>query len=164
MPPRSEGEDNVASILDRLVDDDPGGAPEALPFVSQDARGLRRSVARDLEAMLNTRWETLSDIPVAFAEVGRSLLVYGMPDLTSFSLANARDRQRMRQLLERTIATFEPRLERVRVTVEPATKDHDAVLRFRVEAWLRTQPAPEQVAFDTLLQLDTSEYSVRGGG
>jgi type VI secretion system protein ImpF len=153
---------NVASLLDRLIDDDPTGPPEAIPFVAQDARELRRSVARDLEAMLNTRQEALAELPPAFEEVGRSLLVYGMPDLTAFSLANHRDRARMRQFLERAITTFEPRLERVRVIAEQSDRGHDQILRFRVEAWLRMQPAPEQVAFDTVLQLETKAYSVTG--
>ncbi len=35
-------------------------------------------------------------------------------------------------------------------------------MRFRVEGWLRLDPTPEPVAFDTVLQLTTREYTVQG--
>jgi type VI secretion system protein ImpF len=124
-------------------------------------RGLKRSVSRDLEAMLNTRQEALDEIPAEFAEVSRSLLTYGLPDFTSYSLMGTHDRARIRRQLEETIAVFEPRLERVRVTLEPP-REHDRALRFRVDAYLRVEPAPEPVVFDTVLQLHTQEYVVQG--
>jgi type VI secretion system protein ImpF len=36
------------------------------------------------------------------------------------------------------------------------------VLRFQIEALLKMDPAPEQVLFDTLLQLNSGEYQVKG--
>ena len=40
----------------------------------------------------------------------------------------------------------------------------ERVVRFRVEGWLRIQPAPEPVAFDTVLQLTTRDYVVQDRG
>ena len=55
---------------------------ETLPYRTDDVRGLRRAVARDLETLLNTRHEALEEIPESLEEVRRSLLVYGLPDFT----------------------------------------------------------------------------------
>jgi type VI secretion system protein ImpF len=109
----------LPSILDRLLDDAPNLQYEAIPNRFQDLRQVKEAVKRDIEALLNTRQETLDELPQSFTEVRRSLLVYGLPDCTALSLHNPQDHRRIRQALEYTIATFERRLERVRVTVEP---------------------------------------------
>jgi type VI secretion system protein ImpF len=150
----------VASVLDRLVDDQPGVGREPATDRFQDLAGLKRAVARDLEALLNTRQEILEELPPEFAEVNRSILTYGLPDFTSMSLRSDRDRNHMRRAVEQEITLFEPRLTRVRVTVEPPRK-HDQALRFRIEALLRVEPAPEPVTFDARLQIDTQAYVVR---
>ena len=164
MPSRREREPNIVpSLLDRLLDDEPGQTRETLPYRTDDVRGLKRAVARDLEALLNTRQETLQELPESFAEVRRSLVTYGLPDFTASSLLSLRDRTRMRRALEDTIAAFEPRLERIRITVEDP-EPHERSMHFRVEGWLRVEPAPEPVVFDTVLQLGTRSYVVQGAG
>ena len=76
----------VPSILDRLLDDEPEISTEPASTRIKNLRSLERSVARDLEALLNSRQETLQELPSEFKEVSRSLLTYGLPDFTSFSL------------------------------------------------------------------------------
>jgi len=164
MPSRREREPTIVpSLLDRLLDDAPGQTRETQPYRTDDVRGLKRAVARDLEALLNTRQEALEELPESFAEVRRSLVTYGLPDFTASSLLSLRDRTRMRRALEETIAVFEPRLERVRITVDDP-EPHERALHFRVDGWLRMEPAPEPVSFDTVLQLGTRSYVVQGSG
>ena len=151
----------VASVLDRLMDDEPGLSREPVPERTQSLRQLEGAVARDLEAMLNTRREALEELSEDFKEVNRSLVNYGLPDFTSYSLMGEKDRARIRRILEENIATFEPRLQRVRVTLE-AQREHDKALRFRVDALLRVEPSPEPVTFDAVLQLQNQEYQVQG--
>jgi len=151
----------VPSILDRLLDDEPEVLRESLPNRFQNVFQLKKAVARDLEALLNTRQELLEEVPSEFTEVGRSLVTYGLPDFSSFSLLNINDRNRIRRALEQAIATFEPRFERVRVNLEPP-REQDRTLRFRIEALLRIEPASEPVTFDAVLRLNTQEYMVQG--
>ena len=159
---RGDREPNiVASVLDRLMDDEPGLSREPVPERTQSLRQLEGAVARDLEAMLNTRREALEELSEDFKEVNRSLVNYGLPDFTSYSLMGEKDRARIRRILEENIATFEPRLQRVRVTLE-AQREHDKALRFRVDALLRVEPSPEPVTFDAVLQLQNQEYQVQG--
>jgi type VI secretion system protein ImpF len=151
----------VSSLLDRLLDDELGVAREPLHNRFQNLRQLKQAVARDLEALLNTRREALEEVPPEFAEVRRSLLNYGLPDFTSFNPLSENDRNQIRRGLEQAIALFEPRLTRVRVSLHP-WYEHERALRFRVEALLRVDPAPEQVTFDAVLRLNTQQYVIEG--
>jgi type VI secretion system protein ImpF len=151
----------LPSVLDRLLDDEPGTSREPIPNRFQNLRELKKAVTRDLEDLLNTRQELLEELPSEFAEVSRSLVSYGLPDFTSFSLLSKHDRNRIRRALEQAIANFEPRLARVNVTLEPP-REHDRAVRFHIEALLRLEPAPELVTFDAVLQLTTQRYVVQG--
>ncbi len=150
----------VASILDRLIDDDPTGI-EALPVRLQDLQQLKASVARDLEALLNTRQELFNQSAADFPEVDRSIVTYGLPDFSAFNLRSQRDRQAVQREVENAILKFEPRLAEVRVSLEPL-KEHDRNVRFRVDALLKMDPALASVSFDTVLRLNTQEYVVEG--
>jgi type VI secretion system protein ImpF len=146
------------SLLDRLVDLD-RGVPDR-PWISraESVRRLRTSVRRDLEWLLNTRRVAVS--PSSCRELNRSVWVYGLPDFTAYSLASASDRVRLLRDLEAAIRAFEPRLDGVRVV--PVEQERlAAALRFRIEAFLLVQPVPEQISFDTVLELSSGEYQVR---
>lgn len=157
--------DNSASLrssfLDRLLDDEPDVKQEPLSYYAQSIHQIKKTVTRDLEAMLNTRQEQLEELPAEFAEVRRSLCMYGLPDFTACSVHNTHDRNVIRRAIERTIATFEPRLERVRVLID-TPQAHEQAVHFRIEAMLRVEPSPEPVMFDATLQLQTQEYVVQG--
>ena len=150
----------VPSILDRLLDDHPQVSKEPVTSRIQDFRSYERAVARDLEALLNSRQQTLEELPSEFVEVSRSLVTYGLPDLTSLSLLSEDDRRRILQAVENAITAFEPRLLHVRVRLE-APRERDRGLHFRIDALLRVDPAPEPVTFDAVLQLNTQQYVVQ---
>lgn len=120
---------------------------------------LRKSVSRDLEALLNTRRELLEELRPEFKELQNSLLNYGLPDFTAMSLLSPKDRKKVRRIVEQTITTFEPRLRSVEVTVE-AAQGYTQALHFRIEALLDIDPNPEPVTFDAVLQLSTAKYNV----
>jgi type VI secretion system protein ImpF len=77
---------------------------------------------------------------------------------------SAEVRTKLLRQVERTIAQFEPRLARVRVSlVEQETENARRELRFVIEGTLRMDPNPEQVIFDTVLEISSGEYEVKGG-
>jgi type VI secretion system protein ImpF len=151
----------VPSLFDRLIDENPAASREVAPERYYGVNELRASVARDVENLLNTRREALEELPSGFTETGKSLRMYGLPDFTSFNPLNSGDAERLRGAIESAIAAFEARLQRVMVKVE-AAGPNDRAVRFHIEGFLRVEPAPEPVAFDTVLQLGTRQYSVRG--
>jgi type VI secretion system protein ImpF len=156
---RAEELSITPSLLDRLLDDTPSVPQEPAGNRFHNVSQLKGSVARDLEALLNTRQEILEELPSEFIELHQALLTYGLPDFTSLNLLSQNDRNRIRRALERAISAFEPRLKNVRVVIE---NPRDRVLRFRVEAVLQVKPASEPVSFDAVLRLNTQEYVVQG--
>jgi type VI secretion system protein ImpF len=161
-PRRSVGIAVTPSVFDRLLDDAPASGRDSPRERYQDLRALKAAVARDLEALLNTRREALDELPVELREVRRSLVNYGIPDLTHHAVANPDGREAIRQVLEASIATYETRLAGVRVFVEPP-ETAGRRLRFRVDATLEVPPAREPVRFAAELQVSTRQYVVRDG-
>lgn len=153
----------VPSVLDRLLDNEPTNSREPLTSRFHNLHDLEAIVARDLESLLNTKQEVLYELPMEFTEVNRSLLTYGLPDFTAFSLDSLDDRNRILRTVEQIIANFEPRLQNVHVAIEPP-RQHDRGLRFRIDALLRVDPAPQPVTFDAVLRLITKDYQVTGRG
>jgi type VI secretion system protein ImpF len=149
------------SILDRLIDLNPDTSTDPPANRSQSVRQLKASLRRDLEWLLNTR-RNPDEVPETYQELFRSLYNYGLPDVTSIGLNAPRDRQRLMRLVEQTIEIFEPRLLGVRVRAVDNTSSGPRILRFQIEALLKMDPAPEQVLFDTVLQLNSGEYQVKG--
>jgi type VI secretion system protein ImpF len=148
------------SILDRLTDDEPGSRMEAPITREKSLRMMRAAVKRDLEALLNTI-RTAETVPDPYTELRDSLWLYGLPDINSISLQNAQDEDRLLRGLERAIQLFEPRLARVRVTsYDRIVKSRQAV-EFHVEAMLMIEPAPERIAFDTVLEVAKGSYRVK---
>lgn len=146
----------MRGLIDRLVD-------SPLPEDSGrrvSVHDVRNEVSRDLEHLLNTRSEAARLIPEAFKECRSSSLTYGIVDFSSYSLLSPHDRDRIRRSLEQSIALHEPRLSRVRVSLDPQ-RDLDRALRFRVDAMLDLGEDDEKVQFDAVLQVATQVCTVR---
>ena len=162
---RQDTEKNVTpSLLDRLIDRDPKQPADPPVTRQQSVRNLKASLRHDLEWLLNTR-RNPEEAPDAYKELSRSLFNYGLPDVTSLSLNSPKDRMRLLRSLENTISTFEPRLDHVKITAVETTNTNvnlTRVLRFQIEGLLKMDPVPEQVSFDTVLQLISGEYQVKG--
>jgi type VI secretion system protein ImpF len=142
----------LPSIIDRLGAD--GGVGRGSQS-GQSAADLKRSVARDLEWLLNTRVWTPWNLE-ALEEAGRSILNYGLPELSGFSWASGDDASAIRNLVESAIRTFEPRLlpRSIRTEILPSEDVSDFRLRIRIEAILQVDPISEPVVFDTGLDLE----------
>ena len=148
------------SLLDRLTDFAPASREENPLTRSQSIRTLKASLWRDLSALLNTKRRE-EEVPEEFTEANNSLLTFGLPDFTSFGLSNPGDQSRLRRAIEAAIRRFEPRLEKVTVVFEPPEETGGA-LQFRVDAFLRIEPSPEPVSFETMLQSDSRHFVVLG--
>src|SRR5215213_9683839 len=153
------------SLLDRLTDDEPRVAADAPMTWAESVRAFKAGVRRDLEWLLNTR-RTVELAPEQLEEVGRSLHHFGLPDMTSLSKDASSDRERLLRWVEDAIATYEPRLEGVRVSlVEVEEREaHRREMRFLIEGVLRMDPSPEQVVFDTVVEFASGDVEVRGLG
>jgi type VI secretion system protein ImpF len=151
----------LPSVLDRLIDEEPGVRRDPPQSRTQVLRELKQSVRRDLENLLNTRQRCLP-YPENLAELESSLVSYGMPDIIGTTLVGTEGRERLRKLLEEIIRRFEPRFKSVKVELLDSTESLDRTLRFRIDALLYATPAPEPVSFDSALEPVSGSIDIRG--
>jgi type VI secretion system protein ImpF len=160
--PRTDNEVRITpSVLDRLIDYEPENSRELLSSRTKSLRHLKECVQRDLEWLLNTRQPT-TELPRDMKELTNSVAAYGLPDFTAVSIKSSANQNRLRRALEAAISTFEPRLEDVRVTIEPI-REGETALHFRIDARLRVEPAPEPITFDTVLRPGSGQCVVTEG-
>ena len=150
-------------LLDRLMDADPGTLrePVATPAIALET--LRAAVRRDLEALLNARRRRWP-LPATAPELAASPLGYGIPDATSGAYAQPERREALAEEVERIIRRFEPRLLSVRVTLRDSENELDRTLRLKVDAVLRTDPIPEPISFETVIEAVSHEVRVSERG
>jgi type VI secretion system protein ImpF len=159
---RRETEETVTqSVIERLVDLDPAAKTDPPQTRSQSVRQLKAGLRRDLEWLLNTR-QIPHGVPEAFPELEGSLYGYGLPDVSNLSASSIRDRNRLLRMLESTITAFEPRLSGAKVSVVESGSNSGRQLRFQIEGLLLMDPSPELISFDTVLELSSGEYQIKG--
>ncbi|HEY3928409.1 MAG TPA: type VI secretion system baseplate subunit TssE [Candidatus Koribacter sp.] len=147
------------SILDRLIDDEPGVRLDSPATRASSFRQFKTGVRRDLEWLLNTR-QIPDPAPREYKELFHSLYNYGLPDITSISKQSVSEQRRLLQALEQALMAYEPRILNVNVSLDSSSQNL-RVLRFRIEGMLRVDPSPEHVSFDTVLDVPTGEYEVK---
>jgi type VI secretion system protein ImpF len=161
---RSQGNITVTlSVLDRLIDLEPKTQIEAPLSRSQSVRLLKAAVHRDLEWLLNTR-RIFLDADDSLKEVNRSLFVYGLADLSTYSMGSAGDQAKLVRHLLGVVKLFEPRLANVRIIpVDSSGGTGLQELRLRIEGMLLMDPSPEPVSFDTVIELKSGVCRLAGG-
>jgi len=160
--PRSDSQVRITkSVLDRLIDHEPGLSADAPESPLKSLRDLKQAVRRDLEWLLNSR-RTVDDIPPDYEETVNSLAAYGLPDFTAAGVKNPATQEYIRRTIEDAIRLFEPRLIDPEVWLE-AGFESERALRYRIGARLWVDPEPEPVTFDTTFQISSGEYEVTGG-
>ena len=145
-------------LFDRLMDMPVNGASNGT--VSRlSIEDLKDSVARDLEALLNTRTVIPEELLKRYPECGRSIVTYGLNDFAGLSLSSTDDRAFICRCLEKAIARHEPRLRNVQASLE-LRADSINRLNFAITALLVVSSAHEPVNFDAVLQPSSLHYTI----
>jgi type VI secretion system protein ImpF len=160
--PKNSGEmkEVPPSIVERLCG---GGDPRGDTDLRVDIDAMRAEVLQHVQALLNTRVADIEGLDRC-PEASKSILAYGVPDLSSLFHGSQQDMQRLITNIERAIRTFEPRLDPQTVRVERVRdtgNDPGLKARLRVHAVLRIHPFRSQIVFDTRIDADTSAVTVR---
>ena len=134
----------VAPLLDRLI-----GHHEGLNQPHRILRQLRESVRRDLEHLFNTRYRCMS--PNDNDVMNSSILNFGLPDLSTVNMTSVDSRKKFCREMEKSILAHDPRIKSVKVCSQENINNQDPSVRFRVEAVLHANPAPELIVFDSTL-------------
>ena len=125
---------------------------------------LRRELARDLEALVNTvALESTLDLQ-AFDEVRRSVLNFGFPDIAhraidEISVDDIKDE------LKAVLLTHEPRLvpDTVKVTRDGSLDTATLKVRFVIRADLVCQPLNVPIEFVADVELDSAKITIKHG-
>jgi len=123
---------------------------------------IQSCVKRDLEWLFNTNQyfpnEELNDLP----ETARSVLNFGISDLTGRTVSGL-DMIQLERLLFQAIVDFEPRIIRktltVKVIADQNKKEHN-VFVFEIEGEICAKPLPLRLHLRTELELESSQVTI----
>ncbi|MBS4076090.1 type VI secretion system baseplate subunit TssE [Ameyamaea chiangmaiensis] len=140
----------VLSVLDRLLDDAPEQSIDPPASEARTLSSLSSAIRRDLEGLLNAPRPWIVPRPHQDA-LSRSLLTYGLRDVTARVLSNQDERARIRDDVESTIRRFDPRLAEIRVTLLPDDAPLSTRIRLHIEGFILIDPEPEFVRYSTAI-------------
>lgn len=111
---------------------------------------VRAGLKRDLENLFNTNRRVVG-WPPALGELDRSLLDYGITDLSTANLSTPQRRAAVVEELGAMIRAQEPRLRDMRIFALENADPADRTLRIRIEGHVRIDAEYEPVVFNTLI-------------
>ena len=122
---------------------------------------LRREVARDLDSLMNTiAMESSQDLR-QYEHVRRSILNYGLPDITHRSIDEL-SVDDIGEEIKSVLVRYEPRLipDSIRVAKHSEINEAELKVRFVVRADLLCEPLNVPVEFVADLELDSGAITV----
>ena len=125
------GEDDIGSHL-RMLDVD----------------GLKASVRREVEWLLNTRCPVSVD---RLEERERTTIDYGLPDFSGKYTWDSTHQRELARFIGQTISAFEPRLQDVEVTVVPLLPPRHDGFRVAIAARLVVGEVVEPLSFPVVI-------------
>ena len=148
------------SLLDRLLDDEPGKLTEPRENRAATLARLRENVLRDLNWLFNATQSSLDF--EGDAMMAGSVINYGMPPLAGRP-ASQYDLTELARVLREVILRFEPRIlpHTLKVSAEASKGDAHNVLGFRIEGQLWSQPVPLEIYMRTEIDLESGLTQVR---
>lgn len=135
----------------------PGGQQQPARLTLEQ---YQRAIARDLEALLNTRIATPEQELEHYPACRHSIVNFGLADFAQLCLTSSDDRKAICDRLTAAIERHEPRLRQVRVQLldEPGMVNR---LSFVISAQLQARAGDERVRFDVMLEPSSQHYSIR---
>jgi type VI secretion system protein ImpF len=147
----------VPNLFERLLADE--GAHRVGERFLHSVDEARDSVARDLEALMNSRAgmsaESLTDFPLA----SRSVLNFGIPDFSSMSLHSGLDRDQLCRGIAAAVEQQDRRLRLVSVTLD-AEPQAIGRLSFTITAVLTLSGVVQSVRFSADFDQSVRRYVV----
>ena len=152
----------LPSLLDRLTDHEPGNRHEPASARGLDEARVRELVRRDLTWLFNaTRLESSVAFD-RFPEVRRSVLNFGIVDLTGKTLSSIESEALEREILG-TLRCFEPRLDHDTLKVRVGSGQSRAggqALIIEIVGALWAEPVPIALHLRTEVDLESGRVSV----
>lgn len=146
------------SLLDRLTDNNPDVKVESGKR-GFSAREIRNYVQRDLAWLLNSGY--LEDV-VDLSEhpyVAKSVLNFGIPDLTGRTVSNT-DTQLLQRQLRKILLHYEPRIiaETLKINVTTTDQMSGNALSFEIDCNIWSDPVPEHLYLKSTIDLEAGRF------
>lgn len=151
------------SLLDRLTDEEPDKQTESRERRVMSMPQLRQAVLRDLNWLLNASSRPLDDEIHTMPLTSRSVINFGMPDLTGLSSSGVALPD-VELMVSRAIRAFEPRIIGAGLEVraiDGGSGDEHNVLSLEISGELWARPLPESLFIKTEVDLETGRFQVR---
>ncbi|MBJ7314337.1 type VI secretion system baseplate subunit TssE [Rugamonas sp. CCM 8940] len=149
----------TAGPWDRLIGDpdDPASQDRGPQLTPEQYKSL---IARDLEALLNTRTAIPDDLLASLPRCRRSIANFGLTDFAQLCLSSSEDRKEICDRLKLAIERHEPRLSKVKAQL---IREAGVVnrLSFSISAVIRADAEADRVNFDLMLEPSSLRYAVR---
>ena len=150
------------SLLDRLTDLQPGKSKESTSQQSMSQTQFKEAVIRDLGWLLNCVSLDVCEDLEKYPQVKRSVLNYGLPDLSGQTSSNM-DVRGLEKSVRVAIQQFEPRVIRNSLKVK-VHSNHDAMshnsMVFDISGAVFGQPSPFQVVLKSEFDLECGEFQL----
>jgi len=144
-------------LLERLMDERTAPAASTQGLTIEQ---IKDHVARDLEALLNTRAALPACVFDHFPLARASILNYGLVDFAGFCLTSDEDRAAICASLTRAIETHEPRLKDIRASLAFSEGSVNR-LDFAIRARLVLDDGGDSVDFSAVLQPSSLHYAIK---
>jgi type VI secretion system protein ImpF len=163
--PRRVSARYLPTLFDRLRDQAPHRRVEAPQEYAITPRQMREIIQRDLGYLLNTTAMHHKDLDRSrYPAAARSALNYGVPPLAEDYLSALRWDEICAAIVE-AIKAFEPRLDPDTLEVSRLTpagmEDHHNMVVFEISGHIRMQPYPMEFMVQSMLDMDTSHFTMR---
>lgn len=153
-------------LIDRLTDETPAASQESRERRVMNIRQIRQAVLRDMAWLLNSSAHMSEEDAADFPDAARSVLNFGIADLTGLT-ASGVDPVDIERLLKEAIRRFEPRVlpNTLRVTAAAAADQpgHNTIF-FEIQGHLWAQPTPEPLFLRTEVDLETGQHGLKERG
>lgn len=132
MPPPGKGGRHGNTLPRPLIDRFFKNERNRYPPATMSREEYLAAVARDVNALLNTRSPLLSDTDDD-SPLRRSVAGYGLPDFSHLSPDSSDDLWLLSAMLRETLERFEPRLENIRTDVREGENFQKAVIHITAD-------------------------------
>lgn len=148
-----------ASVWDRLI-----AAPDTCAAQNVAAGHLtlahyKHAIARDLEALLNTRIALPEQALTGLPNCRNSIVNFGLADIAQLCLSDSEDRKEICDRLRASIERHERRISHVRVSLLSEAGMVNR-LNFVVSGQLRAIASLDRAQFDVQLEPSSLHYSI----
>jgi len=150
-------------LLDRLTDDQADARQESRERRVFSLKQIQAGIMRDLGWLLNAKAHPKEDGLEEFPEVVKSVLNYGIQEMSGTSAAGA-NMGEMERMVQLAIQNYEPRIAAHSLTVRALTEaetHHSNVLAFEIKGEIIANPLPDPLYIKTEVDLETGQFAVK---